>query len=237
MLSATELLDTAAACRDRSSVDTGVYIATLAVPGLSLDEAAHLPIGVRDTALARFYTAMFGDRLEFATNCPECGVRLDVGLPADTLCLEPAPEATALVEIGGRRFEVRPLNSIDLAVIAELPDPETGRVQLALRCLVPLTGAGVPEALLDDQIDAVAAALAVIDPRSDFYVPLTCLECETSWKAPVDVAGALTIEIDAAADTLLDDVHELALAYHWSESAILALPPTRRRAYLERLGR
>jgi hypothetical protein len=236
-LSAAELLDAAAICRDGRSVETSVYLAALALPGLSLDEAADLAIGARDAALARLYAAMFGSQLALATNCPRCAARLDISLTTDALSIDPAAAARPVVEIGGGRFGVRVLNSVDLAAIAEFADVEAGREQLALRCLVPIEDAAVPETLLDDEVDAVSAALAAIDPGSDFYVPLTCFECAAVWDAPVDLGRVLATEIEAAADTLMDDIHDLALAYHWSEAAIVALPPARRRAYLQRLRR
>ena len=56
-----------------------------------------------------------------------------------------------------------------------------------------------------------------------------------SGEISVDIARILATEIVIAADTLMDDIHDLALAYHWSEEAILALAPVRRRGYLQRL--
>lgn len=38
-----------------------------------------------------------------------------------------------------------------------------------------------------------------------------------------------------AGDRMIADVHRLALAYHWSEPEILALPLPRRRRYLSAL--
>lgn len=234
-LSAAELLEAAAICRERGPVDAGVYLAALGAPGLTFDDSADLSIGQRDAVLARFYASMFGSRLELATNCPYCAARLDVRLTTDELLTEPAAESPRLVKIGRRRFEVRPVNSIDLAAIAELPDVETARAMLALRCLVPVDGKAVPATLSDKEVDAVAAALAALDPASDPYVSLKCFECEAAWDAPIDIARVLATEIEAAADTLMDDIHDLALSYHWSEESILALAPGRRRAYLQRL--
>lgn len=234
-LSNVELLDAAAVCQSWPSVNASVYLAALAMPDMSLDESAHLTIGARDAVLVRFHAATFGSGLELATNCPRCMTRLDVNLTSDALAIEPNPDIHIMVDIDEQPFEVRPLTSVDLLAVAESPDIETSRMQLALRCLVPVEGAGVPEVLLDDQIDAVASALAAIDPGSDFYVSLNCFECKANWDAPVDIARVLSTDIEAAADTLMDDIHDIALAYHWSEADILALPSTRRSAYLQRL--
>jgi hypothetical protein len=234
-LSAAELLEAAATCRERPPVNAGVYLAALGARELSNDEAIGLPIGERDTMLTRLYASMFGSRLELATNCPYCAARLDVSLTTDELLIEPATDAYAPIEIDRRRFEVRPVNSADLAAAAAMPDVETARALLALRCLVPVDGEAGPDTLSNEEIDAVAAALAVLDPASDRYVPLRCFSCEATWDAPIDIARTLAAEIESAADTLMDDIHDLALSYHWSEEAILALAPSRRRAYLQRL--
>ena len=234
-LNAAELLDAAAACLDGGPAHAGAYMAALSLLGLSPHESAGLAIGERDGALVALYAAMFGPNLELATGCPHCAARLDVRLTTQALTTEPPPAAPVFVEIGGRTFGVRPLDSIDLAAVAELGDVAAGRVRLASRSLIPVDGAGTPETLSEDDLDAIAGAVAAVDPGSDLYVPLTCSACGTAWDAPVDIAQMLTTEIEAAADTLLDDVHDLALAFHWSEAAILALPATRRRAYLERL--
>jgi len=234
-LSAAELLEAAAISRERPPVDADVYLAALGAAGLSLDETAALSIGVRDAVLTRLYRSMFGPRLELATNCPHCAARLDVSLTTDELLMDLDTDAYSPIEIDRRRFDVRPVNSADLAAAAGMPDIETARALLASRCLVPIEGEDVPAVLSDDEIDAVAAALAVVDPASDRYVSLRCFKCEAAWDAPIDIARALGAEVEAAADTLMDDIHDLALSYHWSEEAILALAPARRRGYLQRL--
>lgn len=234
-LSAAELLDATAAFQDRPQADVDLVLATLAMPGLSLDQSARLPIGERDAALVRLYAAMFGPRLDLATTCPRCATRLDVSLTTDALLIEPETAARPTVAFGRRRFEIRKLNGADLAAAAGMPDFDAARMALALRCLVPLGRATVPAWLTDDQLEAVASALAAIDPGSDCYVSLTCFACAAAWNAPVDIARILAAEIEAVAEALMDDIHLLALSYHWSEAAILALAPARRRAYLRRL--
>ncbi|HXC55135.1 MAG TPA: hypothetical protein VNU97_07565 [Rhizomicrobium sp.] len=234
-LSAAELLDAVSICRDRPAAEAGVHLATLAARGLSFDACAHLAIGARDAALAGLYEAMFGRQLELAATCPGCGTRLDVSLTTAALLFEPGEAVAPTIKIGRRRFGVRPVDSEDLAAAAEIAELEAARELLARRCLVPADGKSVPGALSSGQVDAVAAALAAVDPGSDLYVPLTCFRCEAAWDAPIDIARVLAAELSTAADTLLGDIHDLALAYHWSEDAILALAPSRRQAYLQRL--
>lgn len=234
-LSAGELLDAASACRGRSAPEKGVYLAALGMPGESFTACATLPIGARDAAIVALRQAMFGDQIELSAKCPRCETRLDVAMTSDALlAIGTAGEARA-IEIDGERFAVRPADSADLAAIAWIPEMEEARAELARRCLVPLDGGEPPPWLEDAEIDAIGAAMAEIDPAGDPFVALHCPKCDCDWDAPVDIAGVLAGEIEGAADMLLDEIHLLAQAYHWSEAAILALGPERRRAYLARL--
>jgi hypothetical protein len=60
--------------------------------------------------------------------------------------------------------------------------------------------------------------------------------CTYSWHAAFDIATYLATEVHTWASRQLREVHDLARAYGWSEAEILAMSPTRRRAYLELLG-
>ena len=42
-------------------------------------------------------------------------------------------------------------------------------------------------------------------------------------------------ELAREAIRLMDDIHVMAMAYHWNESDIIALPESRRRHYLARI--
>jgi hypothetical protein len=64
---------------------------------------------------------------------------------------------------------------------------------------------------------------------------LVCAACGAGWQAPFSVQGFLCQALGEWAGLLLDDVHELAAGYGWSEPEILALGPERRRGYLQRL--
>ncbi len=50
-----------------------------------------------------------------------------------------------------------------------------------------------------------------------------------------DTGAFLWLEISQTARRLLDDVHQLAWAYGWPESEILAMGQRRRQAYLDRV--
>lgn len=236
-LDAAALLDAASICRDRSPSEQAVYLAALGRPDLSLAECAQLPIGARDTAIIALRRAMFGGRIALSALCPHCAAPIDVETSADALIAlaEEAAPAASVVEIDGAGFAVRAATSADLAAVAGIADEAAARAALALRCLMPGADAPLPDTLDAAAIDAIAAALAGIDPAGDPFVTLTCTPCGAQWDAPIDIASVLADEIGGAADALLDEVDVIARAYHWHEDAILAMSQERRRAYIARL--
>lgn len=141
--------------------------------------------------------------------------------------------------------------SIDLDALTETP-PEPGpvhRIRLGRRlisCRVP-TGADVREALLhsgavadnlafactDGQTgtsEALARALAELDPNAECTLALVCPQCGGTSTVWLDAFEFLRRAI-AEGGGILRQVDRLARAYGWSEAAILALPRDRRRRY------
>lgn len=237
-----ELLEAAEACGGRHHIDAAVLLACLADPDLDTAAAPELSLGRRDRLLLELRAATFGQRIDLAAPCPACGELLAVGLTAEALRIDGAlPDDTGrerpeVVLPDGRRARLRPLNSLDLAAVAHLHDPAEARHALARRCLEPSPPPGEPELRLpEDLLDTIAHRLAELDPQSDVFVALDCPACGQPWQAPIDIGLVLAHDIEAAARRLLDDIHDLASAYHWTEAEILALPRARRHRYLERV--
>jgi hypothetical protein len=78
--------------------------------------------------------------------------------------------------------------------------------------------------------------MAELDPQSDVELSLSCPNCGHAWRAPLDIASYFWSEVEAWAQRLLLEVHQLARGYGWSERDILAMSARRRRAYLEMLA-
>jgi hypothetical protein len=73
------------------------------------------------------------------------------------------------------------------------------------------------------------------DPLPAFEMQVVCPECgAASTAAPALTAAALQ-RLVAAQERLLDDVHRIALNYHWTEAEILRMPAWRRESYLARI--
>ena len=92
----------------------------------------------------------------------------------------------------------------------------------------PLCADGLPDAV----VTAIADCMALADPQADVQFALECPACGHSWQALFHIASFLWTEIHVWAQRILRDIGQLASAYGWSETDVLALTPTRRKIYV-----
>lgn len=175
-----------------------------------------LPIGARDRKILALREQWFGARYETTSDCPACGTRVE--LTFDT----PPPSEAKAPHLD---VEYRLPNTRDLIALLDCASIDEARARLAARCL------GL-DSVPDDLVAPLAEALSTADPDGDLRVALTCPDCGGEWEALFDPATHLWSEVESAAMRLLRDVDALAVAYGWSEDAILSMSPVRRQAYL-----
>jgi hypothetical protein len=89
----------------------------------------------------------------------------------------------------------------------------------------------VIDELSDEQLVAIEQALEQVAPELASAIQLACPECGCEHQVHLDLYQQLLAPINQ----LLDEIHQLALHYHWREEDILQLPDVRRHAYLQRL--
>lgn len=187
-------------------------------------DAARLSLGARDLALMRLRAEWLGPRMPCVDLCASCGAQ--VGFSAPLTVLIQTPQDPPPAECGPRR--PRRLTTADLLAVEQLP-PGAARQALAEAVAGgPLSG--------PDEAVQLAGWLAQADPMAHVALDLACGACNARWSRPFDIVSAFWDELCAAGRRLLGEIHRLALAYHWSETQILALPCARRRAYLEMIG-
>lgn len=85
-------------------------------------------------------------------------------------------------------------------------------------------------------IDGVAGALAEHDPLTALDLSTGCPACGAPTVIELDLEAQCLHRLQACQEQTLREIHWLARSYHWSEAAILELPPWRRRYYLAQLG-
>lgn len=209
-------------------------------PELSDAQLLSLPIGQRDGLALKLRELLFGSQLNIVAKCPFCNEQLEVGLDVADICVEQntlqnQPFALA---VEGFELQFRLPDSQDLLHIEAVDSLEAARSVFFERCLLSATYEGQEcpvDTLPEEVLNKIEATMSAADPQADVELDLCCPECLHSWLAPFDIASFLWTEINAWAQRVLNEVHQLAQAYSWREADILAMSAARRRYYLERV--
>jgi hypothetical protein len=225
----------------QGAIERALTLLTAAHPETSAEALADLSIGRRDCDLLALREQTFGSRVLSVTPCPRCDEAVELSFNAADVRVAPPSETCSIasVAVDGYNVRVRLPNSLDLATIGAEQDVSSGRLRLVERCLITADLAGQPvsaDRLPSRVIDAVEERMAQADPQADVRLAICCPSCGHQWQGVFDIVSFFWAEIEAWAARILREVHILASAYGWNESEILALSPTRRHAYLEKLG-
>ncbi|MBI2925766.1 MAG: phage baseplate protein [Verrucomicrobia bacterium] len=199
-----------------------------------------MTIGQRDARLLDLRARMFGPLLKCLAACPSCRQDLEWNLPVSDLGCDAATETaqTHSLRAGDHAVEFRLPTTGDLTRLLPEVDVEVNRQQLLHACLVAVRRGEQPVStaeLPDEVASAVAVRMVELDPQAEILLHLHCPQCGQEWQALFDIASFFWTELQAAAQRLLLEVHELARTYGWQEADILAMSAPRRHAYLEML--
>jgi hypothetical protein len=164
--------------------------------------------------------------------CDACGVLFDFSLDLAKLPVAPASEhyPSVVVTTTRGRMRLRVPTGADQIRISGLGEDEAGRA-LALLCISPCDDASGEDAvdeLCADDLAAIDEAFERLAPSLPWAVRAACPECGSVNAVAIDTAGWLV----QMGDGPTRDVHEIALAYGWSERDILALTRAQRLKYL-----
>ena len=197
---------------------------------LALDgtDALRYPLGTRNQRLLALHETLARRPLEARSTCPACGTDNEFPLPTRAIAdlPRPQPDAVATLTVDGTPHTFR------LPVLADLADGPSGLGGLAglaeRTCLHP----PAPRLTAQD-LERLAAGWGVLDPAGSLRIQLSCAGCGRELAADADPAEFVARDFDLLVDRLLREVDLIAARYGWAEDAILALPPARRRRYLE----
>lgn len=219
----------------RPGLETAVALVTRRSGGGGTDpvDARCLPVGDVDMLVVDLRRERLGERLVAEAACAQCAARIDI-------------DFTLTDHLGHHR--PRPARS---AVPADEPDwwrlrhAQTWfRLPTAGDVLAAGNGEDGHRALLEAcvrgdrsarTVRAAERAMAALAPTLRSEVAGTCPECGAAVRLDVDVRELCLEELAFLAGGVLDEVHLLASAYHWSERHILTLPSSRRICYAERV--
>ena len=200
---------------------------------------ASLVAGDREALLLHLRRITLGEMLDCVVTCGDCGERMELELRVADLLVEAYPEPRSSYEIvigsgdsrATIRFRLPTVTDLREAAASARDDPEATVGHLLARCVSETEGVAIEDAVAEMQ-GPIAAAMAERDPQAETELDLTCPSCATAFSIVFDTAPYLLKELDARASALLEEVHALALHYHWSEREILAMTPSRRERYI-----
>lgn len=209
-------------------------------PKMSDEQLLKLPVGQRDGLALELREALFGSQLTSLAVCPFCNERLELVLDVANIRVvsSGSPKEPLALEAEGFELKFRLPDSQDLMLIETVSSVDEARKTLLECCLFSASSNGQPctvNKLPEQILVKVEAAMSEADPQADVQLDLFCPACQRNWLATFDIASFLWNEINVWAQRILNEVHLLAKAYCWSETDILAMTPTRRRFYLERV--
>lgn len=243
---AAELLHVWEGTRRQPPFQQALALLGLALPDLAGEPLRQLSLGRRDALLLELRELLFGRHFNSVANCPRCRERVELSFATEHLRVT---EALSLPSISDRQemawqadeyeMQLRLPDSNDLAALVGCDEAGARRLLLE-RCVSAVTAAGEPVALptLPPAVIArITQQLADADPQADTQLAVNCPACRHLWTECFDIGAWLMAEINDWAQRLLREVHTLALAYGWHEKDILMMHASRRRAYLELLGR
>ncbi len=228
------LLDLADAGRSLGPAGREIALIDAFCPDLD-GAAADLDVGTAQARLLDLCEAEVGPELVAGLRCRSCDDGLEVRFAVDAVRQPASPGADALLTVrhGDAVARVRMPRGTDLLAIEALTDADAARRVLLDRCIVELDGVDRVQA---DLLDAIAAAMAAAMPQADVELAGACERCGEPWTAGLDAGLFLWSDVERRAERLAEEVHLLAVTYHWSEAEILALTPVRRRRYLDRVA-
>jgi len=225
----------------QSPIDRALTLLSLALPNSTYDELARLSIGERNSHLSAIREHYFGSTMVCLADCTICKEPLEFTL--DTALFnkrsnEVDIESLKPVVLEDYYFRFRILNSVDLKQAALRAEVQPAQRILLQRCIVAISYQDtacsieeVPETVLQQFADYMQQ----IDPLAQIIIQMNCPACSNKAALTFDIAAFLWEELNAKAKQILNEVHELAYAYGWSEDSILAMSTAHRQFYLTRL--
>ena len=184
-------------------------------------------LGARNRRLLALHAELSDAPIEARLRCPQCGTDNAFEVPAADIldCPVPDPGTRVGIRSGNRRLSFRLPCMADLAAAAGAADDALGLI--VARCRI---GGGEPVSAA--VVERLSARFEALDPAARIIVDIGCAECRSPLRASVDLAEFLAAGVERLVGQLQREIHVVAGAYGWSEDAILALPPERRRRYV-----
>jgi hypothetical protein len=221
---------------DFSDPDRAYLVTTLLAQCSGMSEPAFWwsqALGVRTAALLRLValTERGIAHLPFTSRCAQasCGAIFEFELPLQRLAHTADATQPMRVELEGQRFAtLRRPTAEDVRVWREAKPASRAEAIHTMIASLLMDG----DVHVGDEA-ALSKSLAAQDPLVAFTVACACPACGVANEVAIDLEAVALGRLAARQRALLREVHSLASQYGWTESQVLAVPPTRRSRYLE----
>ena len=239
MLSSADLVTIWEAGEHRHDADRALIVLSRAHPEMSWADLATMPLGRRDMLLLGVRRGLLGSRLDIGVRCTKCSEPLEFQATVDELTSAGVADAgSTRMTADGFDILARPICSRDLVGLRLGQTLVQARTLLVEACVIeakdPAGRVVPPSALTKGAVAALSEALTAADPMADIEFELDCPACAHRWILVFDIVPYLWRELSTIAQTLLDDVYDLARHVSWPEAEILGLSASRRAYYLGR---
>jgi hypothetical protein len=185
--------------------------------------------------LLTLHVSWRGERMTLGLACSHCHELAQLSLETRALLAHATPRRPADVAAHPTRagWFLLEQQAFRLPRVEDLleaaNDPHPVRALIALTVASP----GAPRRLRA----RIERAMSLMAPELSRTIAGTCPACAARLRAPLSVAQVVVAELRQGAAQLHDEVDLIARHYHWPQTEILALPLSRRRAYVERIRR
>jgi hypothetical protein len=176
------------------------------------------------------------------TRCPRSDCAEIMEIDVDLAIFQNSEEVAGFEWIpeAGHNFLIGlPTGTDQLSWLNAPADPtESLPLQMASTLVRRLDGAVPPEnwRLPTAWLNTLSTELEHKDPLTALLLKTLCPACSEAVPVEFDLEGLLLEKLKEDQARMLEQIHQLASVYHWSEAKIMGLPAWRRRYYLSKVG-
>ncbi len=170
------------------------------------------------------------------SHCRHCDEKIQFQFEPTSMPVKPAgkdyPDTSILLSSG--EVKIRVPSGADEESLASNAQNEQNAMDLLLQLLLSATSHTQNiHTLSQDDLELIDHKLDEMSPQPGTSVSIECPYCSFQQQVNIDHYSW----ISQSTQDLDEEIHTLAVNYHWSEKDILALPKRRRKHYLELIQR
>jgi hypothetical protein len=206
------------------------------------DELWNWSLRDRLQALLAIVIETQGQSLSLRVNCPQpdCGELVEIELDLTDFKQTGQPGTFSFKPVPNAELQLRIPNGLDqLEWLKKFYTQADNRfAQMATTLTTRLNGEvppvdwQIPEAWLD----LVSTELEQRDTLTDLEINTVCPACHRDLQVNLDIEEKLLALLALEQERMLEQIHQLASVYHWTEGEIVSLSRQRRLYYLKRIN-